>query len=49
MASPACGELLAAHITGVELPEYARWFRLDRYEDRDYQQLLGDWGRSGQL
>ena len=49
MASPACGELLAAHISGDELPGYARWFLLDRYRDPDYQEMLANWGRSGQL
>ena len=49
MASPAAGELLAAHITGGELPEHARWFQLDRYDDPEYQKLLEDWGSSGQL
>ncbi len=49
MASPACGELLAAHIFGDALPGYARWFLLDRYRDPDYQELLANWGRSGQL
>ncbi len=49
MASPACGELLAAHIAGGALPAYARWFQLDRYDDPDYQEMLANWGRSGQL
>ncbi|MGD8553589.1 MAG: FAD-dependent oxidoreductase [Anaerolineales bacterium] len=49
MAAPACGELLAKHICGDTLPEYAPWFVLERYEDPEYQRLLADWGRSGQL
>ena len=49
MASPACGELLATQIAGGELPGYARWFRLDRYADPEYQAMLANWGRSGQL
>ncbi|NIS83547.1 MAG: FAD-dependent oxidoreductase [Anaerolineales bacterium] len=49
MASPVCGELLAKHLTGAELPEYARWFLLDRYQDPEYVQLLRDWGDTGQL
>ncbi len=49
MASSACGELLAQHLTGAELPEYAHWFRLERYEDPGYQELLRTWGRTGQL
>jgi glycine/D-amino acid oxidase-like deaminating enzyme len=40
MASPAAGELLAAHVVGGELPAYERWFRLDRYQDPTYQVLL---------
>ncbi len=49
MAGPACGELLSKHITGSQLPEYARWFLLTRYEDPSYQELLKSWSRSGQL
>lgn len=49
MASPACGELLSKHICGDTLPDYAPWFLLERYEDPEYQKLLADWGRSGQL
>ncbi|MFQ5614389.1 MAG: NAD(P)/FAD-dependent oxidoreductase [Anaerolineae bacterium] len=49
MASCASGELLAAHITGGELPAHAAAFSLDRYQDPAYQKLLEDWGASGQL
>jgi len=49
MASSAGGELLAAHITGSSLPDYAPVFSLERYEDPEYQQLLEEWGASGQL
>jgi glycine/D-amino acid oxidase-like deaminating enzyme len=49
MAAPAAGELLAAHVTGTDLPEYARWFILERYDDPEYQKLLESWERSGQL
>jgi glycine/D-amino acid oxidase-like deaminating enzyme len=49
MAAPACGELLSKHICGETLPDYAPWFMLERYEDPEYQRLLADWGRSGQL
>ncbi len=49
MAACAAGELLAAHLTGNELPPYAPAFALERYQDPAYQQLLGDWGDSGQL
>jgi glycine/D-amino acid oxidase-like deaminating enzyme len=49
MAACGSGELLAAHLTGGELPPYAAWFLLERYEDPEYQRLLEDWGDSGQL
>jgi glycine/D-amino acid oxidase-like deaminating enzyme len=49
MASPAGGELVAAHVAKTELPEYAHWFALDRYQDPDYKRLLETWGASGQL
>lgn len=49
MASCAAGELLAAHITGGRLPAYAPAFSLERYEDPSYQELLKNWGASGQL
>jgi len=50
MASQAAGELLAAHITGGELPEYAPMFLLSRYEHPTYQALLEAWDvTSGQL
>jgi glycine/D-amino acid oxidase-like deaminating enzyme len=49
MASPASGELLAAHLTGSELPHYAPAFALERYEDPGYHELLENWGESGQI
>jgi len=49
MAGCAAGELLAAHVTGRDLPPYARWFLPERYEDPEYQKLLEDWDDSGQL
>jgi glycine/D-amino acid oxidase-like deaminating enzyme len=49
MASSACGELLARHVAGAELPAYARWFVLERYQDPSYKGLLEDWGTTGQL
>ena len=50
MSSQAAGELLATHITGGELPEYASAFLFSRYEDPTYQGLLEDWDvTSGQL
>ncbi|HLE53178.1 MAG TPA: FAD-dependent oxidoreductase [Anaerolineales bacterium] len=49
MASLAAGELLTAHLTGSALPPYAPAFSLSRYDDPTYQQLLTNWGSSGQL
>ncbi len=50
MSSQAAGELLAIHVTGGELPDYAPAFLLSRYEDPAYQALLEDWDvTSGQL
>jgi glycine/D-amino acid oxidase-like deaminating enzyme len=49
MAACAAGELLAAHVTGSELPSYAPWFLLERYDDPTYQALLQTWDASGQL
>lgn len=49
MAACASGELLAAHLTNSELPHYARAFRLERYEDPEYEKLLQSWDETGQL
>ena len=49
MSSCAAGELLAAHLTGAALPDYASAFRLERYQDISYQKMLLNWGDSGQL
>jgi glycine/D-amino acid oxidase-like deaminating enzyme len=49
MASNTAADLLADHITGRPLPHYAPAFQLSRYQDRAYQQLLEQWGDSGQL
>ncbi len=49
MASAAMGELLAAHVTGSELPGYAPAFSLERYDDPTYQKRLGHWNNTGQL
>jgi glycine/D-amino acid oxidase-like deaminating enzyme len=47
----ACGvaDLLTGHITGKQLPAYARGFELARYDDPQYQKTLENWGDSGQL
>ncbi len=49
MASNGAADLLADHITGRTLPHYAPAFRLERYDDPAYLELLKDWGDSGQL
>jgi glycine/D-amino acid oxidase-like deaminating enzyme len=49
MAAPACGELLAAHLTGAPLPSYAAALLLERYQDPEYQGLLKNWSSGGQL
>jgi glycine/D-amino acid oxidase-like deaminating enzyme len=50
MTSMAGGELLAKHVAGDELPDYAPAFLLSRYQDPAYQKLLQDWeSTSGQL
>jgi len=49
MSACGVGELLASHVTGKELPEYASAFILSRYDSPGYQKKLEDWGDSGQL
>ena len=49
MASCGSGDLVARHITGGELPDYAPAFLLSRYEDPEYRALLENWGDGGQL
>jgi glycine/D-amino acid oxidase-like deaminating enzyme len=50
MAGMAGGELLAAHVAGTALPDYAKYFLLSRYQDPEYQHLLVELeAASGQL
>jgi glycine/D-amino acid oxidase-like deaminating enzyme len=49
MASCASGELIAQHITGGAVPDYAPAFLLSRYQDPQYRALLDQWGDGGQL
>jgi glycine/D-amino acid oxidase-like deaminating enzyme len=49
MASCAGGELLARHLAGAALPDYAPAFLLSRYQDPEYCALLDAWGDGGQL
>lgn len=50
MSAMAGGELLAAHVVGDALPSYAPAFRLERYDDPEYQRLLASADpRAGQM
>lgn len=49
MSACGVGELLAAHVTGGGLPDYAPAFSLSRYDDPEYHRKLENWGDSGQL
>ncbi len=49
MASQGTAELVALHLTGESLPDYARAFRLERFDDPTYLALLDAWGDGGQL
>ena len=50
MASQAGADLLAAHVAGSALPDYAPAFALGRYDDPDYRKLLDEWDpTTGQL
>ncbi len=49
MASGAGGDLIARHVLGVQLPDYAAAFALTRYQDPAYLELLENWGDDGQL
>ena len=48
MAAAAAGELVAKHVTGVDLPHYADAFRVTRYDDPRYLELITG-AESGQL
>jgi len=49
MAACGAADLLADHILGEPLPEYAPAFLLSRYDDPAYRTLLESWGQTGQL
>lgn len=50
MAAHANAELLAQHVAGAKLPDYARWFLPSRYDDPEYKALVEKWGPlAGQL
>jgi glycine/D-amino acid oxidase-like deaminating enzyme len=49
MSANGAADLLADYISERPLPAYAPAFRLDRYADPAYGDLLSRWGDSGQL
>jgi glycine/D-amino acid oxidase-like deaminating enzyme len=49
MTACAAGELLAAHVTGAELPDYAPAFMLERYQDPTYLARFADTDSAGQI
>ncbi|MFK7963617.1 MAG: NAD(P)/FAD-dependent oxidoreductase [Burkholderiaceae bacterium] len=49
MASCAGGDLIAKHLTGSTLPDYAPAFMLSRYTDPDYLAMLDNSSEDGQL
>jgi glycine/D-amino acid oxidase-like deaminating enzyme len=49
MAGNVAGELVADHVTGGRLPQYAPAFTLARYDDPAYRALVERWTDSGQL
>ncbi len=49
MSSSAGGELLAAHVTGAALPDYAGAFAPARFADPAYLARIARWGEGGQL
>ena len=49
MASAAVGELVALHVLGGRLPDYAAAFLPDRFDDPAYVASLDDLGDTGQI
>jgi len=49
MSACAVGELLACHVTGAQLPDYAPAFAFERYDDPEYLKSLENWRDDGQL
>ncbi len=49
MMACAAGELLAAHVSGAGLPDYADAFRLERFQDADYLQAFSGPRGGGQI
>jgi sarcosine oxidase, subunit beta len=44
MSAHAAAELVAKHVAGQPLPDYARWFVPSRYDDPQYRRLVDEWG-----
>jgi hypothetical protein len=49
MAACGVGELVATAVTGGDMPPYAHWFDLRRYDDPQYVNGLAETRDSGQL
>lgn len=49
MAACGVGELVATHIAGGDLADWAHWFDLRRYENPEYVAEIASLGDSGQL
>src|SRR5690242_15442406 len=50
MGAHGGADLLAAHLTGGRLPDYATWFLPSRYDDASYCADVEQWGaQAGQL
>lgn len=49
MVAAGVGDLVARHITGAELPDYADDFLLSRYQDPAYRHVISGLSSSGQL
>jgi sarcosine oxidase, subunit beta len=44
MSAHGAGELVAAHVVGNSLPDYATWFLPSRYDDPSYRRRVAEWG-----
>ena len=44
MSAHGAGDLVASHVVGGTLPDYARWFLPSRYDDPDYRRRVEEWG-----
>ena len=49
MASAATSELVAAHIAGGKLPDYAGAFHPARFDDPEYVAKIAEWDDTTQL